>query len=127
MMTKERAYAINSAICNMGMLTVLGFDSCKPDIALLRSLELREMLDAVDFVKLDNDTKPAVDGKRSFSLVPDPRLTAAVYTLLHYSVGPHEADDLVAGYADGGRVHLLITGVRDRAEIEHEDEEDEAA
>lgn len=122
-MTEQRAYAINRAIVGIGMMSVLGFDAGNPDIKLLRQASLREMLDAVDFVKLDNDTKPAdANGTRTHSMVPDPRLTAAVYTALHYSVGPNEDDDLVVGYPEGGRIHLLIAAVRDRSVLAEAEE-----
>lgn len=124
MIEEHRARAINRAIVQVGMLSVLGWDEAKPDVALLRECSLREMLDAVDFVRLDNETKPATNGTRSLSLVPDERLTAAVYTLLHFPLD-RDDDDLIVGLPEGGRIHLLITATRDRSAIEPEADDDE--
>jgi hypothetical protein len=127
-MNDERAHKINSALVQIGMMTILGFDSSAPDMDLLREVSLRDMLDAVAHVKLDDETRPSnSDGSRSFSIVPDDRLVAAVYTALHYSVAPNEGDDLVVGYPDGSRVHLLITAVRDRSQMMTVEQEDQAA
>ncbi len=78
-----------------------------PDIAKLKDLSLQDMLDAVRQVERDN--VPAFQGGGGeFQVVPDDRLTAAVYTFLHYCVPPyHDRDDL-----DDAIVHLRIGNTR---------------
>ena len=111
-MNEERAYAINSAIIDFGLAHPdLGL--AKPNAALLQDVSLAEMLEAANFVDLDNKTKPKnADGSRSISMVPDPRLISAVYTLLHYRVGDFEDDDIVVTLDEHGRRHFLAVGFR---------------
>lgn len=79
----------------------------KPDFKKLQPLSLQDMLDAVRQAERDNAGARSVDGTRTFQVVPDDRLTAAVYAWLHYCApGNHdEGDD------DDAIVHLTIDGV----------------
>lgn len=84
----------------------------EPDPAKLKDLSLQDMLDAVRQIERDNEAARAkgIATNTSFDIqiVPDDRLTAAVYSLLHYSLPPYRnvADD------DDAIVHLKIGGVR---------------
>jgi hypothetical protein len=125
-MTEERAYAIVRAINSLGLGTIgIG----KPDAAILEDVSLRDMLDAAEFVDMDNKTRPAnADGSRSFSLHPDPRLISAVYTLLHYRARSRfDEDEMVVGFADKLGLHFLVVGIRDpKAAIDELEELDAA-
>ena len=98
-----------------------------PDIEKLKPLSLQEMLDAVRQVERDNEAAPTIAGTRTFSVVPDDRLTAAVYTWLHFcapglhDVGDH--DDSVVHLIIGGNIHGLVKYARPAPK---DDEEDEA-
>jgi len=77
-----------------------------PDIAKLAPLSLQDMLDAVRQVERDNAPRND-DGSRTFQVVPDDRLTAAVYAWLHYCAPGHHDE----GDHDDAIVHLTIDGV----------------
>lgn len=94
----------------------------KPSIEKLRDLSLQEMLDAVRQVERDNArAEPDANGSRYFSVVPDDRLVAAVYTWLHYCApgyhDPGDDDDAIVHCTVGGHVHGLIKWVRPNLEV----------
>ena len=125
-MTEERAYAIVKAINSVGLASIgVG----KPDIETLEDVSLREMLDAAEFVDLDNKTRPPnPDGSRSARLQPDPRLISAVYTLLHYRARSRFVEDeMIVAFTDCIGLHFLVAGVRDPKEVADELTEREAA
>jgi hypothetical protein len=97
-----------------------------PDIEKIKSLSLQDMLDAVRQVERDNADSPTIDGTRSFSLVPDDRLVAAVYTWLHYvAPGLHDVgspDDSIVHLIIGGNIHGLVKYARPAPQ--DDDEED---
>lgn len=79
-----------------------------PNIEALGKLSLQDMLDAVRQVERDNEAVKARGGTYSFQVVPDDRLTAAVYTWLHYC-GPGNHD---AGDPDDAILHLKVGDTR---------------
>jgi hypothetical protein len=120
--TEDRAFALVKAINSFGLATIgIG----KPDVATLREVSLSEMMEAVAFVRLDDDTRPReADGTRRSHIVPDDRLVSAVYTLLHFHArDPLDDDDLVVGFVDEIGAHMLVVGVRDPSAIAAEAEE----
>lgn len=88
----------------------------QPDVAKLMPLSLQEMLDAVRQVERDNKAAPSIDGGRTFQIVPDDRLTAAVFTWLHYCApGQHDVgddDDSVVHLSIDGNIHGLVKWAR---------------
>jgi hypothetical protein len=62
----------------------------------LYEYSLRELLDANDQVKADNDSRRDLKGPQSFQTVCDDRLVSALYTLYHFD-----------GDQNGGRVEPI--------------------
>ena len=82
-MTEEAALKIVgalvlAAVAHMG---IPGLD--RPDVAMLRGLTLRQMIDANETVKAIN-TRPTAPGPRTIHSTIDDRGTAAIYALLHH-------------------------------------------
>lgn len=104
-------HAINSFA-----LEVMDLAKAKPD--LIQDLSLRELLGAVDLVEAWNQC-PFQEGQyREIFMVPADRLTAAVYTLLHFRLhSPSDDQDLLARFSetrsDGDVDHLLLVAVVD--------------
>lgn len=104
-------------VAQIVMFGLSGIVDVRPDFERLRHLSLQEMLDAVRQAERDNArAEPDADGSKSFSVVPDDRLVAAVYTWLHYCApgyhDPGDDDDAIVHYTVGGHVHGLIKWVR---------------
>lgn len=125
----ERAASIAHAI-NAFALETMGL--AKADESQLRDLSLRDLLDAVATVEQWNEM-PSQDGvSRSIYMVPAERLTAAVYTLIHFRLRPQdETDDLIVRMTErrwgDDVVHFLAVGRRDASDIEADNDEKEAA
>ena len=87
-----------------------------PDIEKLKQVSLRQMLDAAHAIERQNAEAKAVDGTRTFSVVPDDRLVAAVYTWLHYCApGYHDVgdgDDSIVHIKIDSNIHGLIKWAR---------------
>jgi hypothetical protein len=82
-LTLERAKEIVQAINSFGLATL---DLAVADAKPLENVSLMEMCEAAQFVRDHDDAKDRDgDGCKSFSLVPDDRLTSAVYTLIHHT------------------------------------------
>lgn len=118
----ERLTSIVAAI-NSFCYETMGLRTAEPKP--LAELSLREMIDAVDAVKAWN----ARPNRTSAHMVPDDRLTAAVYCWLHYS-GTRRAfepagDELVLVASERGKKKFLIIGLRDPSDIVDGDEEAE--
>jgi hypothetical protein len=83
-----------------------------PDVKALADLSLQDMLDAVRQIERDNaaarEKGIATNTAFDTQIVPDDRLTAAVYTWLHYCA-PDYHD---AGDDDDAIVHLKIGRTR---------------
>lgn len=124
----DRAQHICAAI-NAFALEEFGLAVASPTD--LFHLSLQDMLDAVRMVERWN-ARPVMLGEAgSCCLVPDDRLTAAVYTLLHFKARSTGADDdsipvrfRETRWGDEA-VHFLLVGARLADEID-EDDEDEA-
>lgn len=118
-----RAQKIVAAINSFAMAP-MGLGEAKPKD--LNGISLREMLAAVDVVERYND-RPRMSGVgTTICMVPDDRLTAAVYTLLHYA--GHDRDYVIGTFKSWHGVHFVAVGVRDVSEIEvGEDLDEEAA
>lgn len=128
----DRAMDICHAI-NLFAMEGMGFGA-KADVEPLRDLTLREMLDAVDMVEAWND-RPKMNGfGYTCCMVPAERLTAAVYTLLHFfdrSACDQDGDHIPVRFRfrswGTDYVHFLLVGNREAQEFEVDEEEDEAA
>jgi hypothetical protein len=96
-----RAQEIVAAINSFGFATI-GIESKHPfSLDELRAMDLSEMLDAVATVKIDDGARlPDENGLRRFHIVPDDRLTEAVYAVT---------------LPDKDGIHFLMIGVRDAA------------
>ncbi len=124
----ERAKDICHAINAFAMETMgLG----KADVAKVKDLSLREMLDALEMVKRWND-RPVTDGvSYSVCMVPAERLIAAVYTLVHHCnrspCGDEDDDDILVRFTQhrwgDDYVHFLLIGNRDAKEMEGESDD----
>ena len=88
----ERAADICSAI-NLFALEGIGLGG-RADPKLLRDLSLQDMLDAVQMIKIWNDRPRMIETSHSIRVVPDDRLTAAVYALIHFH-NPYAAYALI--------------------------------
>lgn len=121
-----RAAAICNAI-NLFAMEAMGIG--KADVEPLRDLTLREMLDAVETVERYN-ARPKMTGQSySLHMVPAERLTAAVYTLMHFfdrratdSDGDHIPVRFTYRHWGEDYVHFLVVGGRPASEINSEDE-----
>ena len=98
----------------------------EPNLEKLKTLSLQDMLDAVRQVERDNAAAASVDGKRTFSVVPDDRLTATVFTFLNYcGPGQHDVgddDDAILHLKIGDARHGLIKWARHEVGTETADE-----
>lgn len=83
-----------------------------PDVKALADLSLQEMLDAVRQIERDNDAarEKGIATNTAFNtqIVPDDRLTAAVYTWMHYCAPAYHD----VGDEDDAIVHLKIGNAR---------------
>lgn len=104
----------------------------KADIKTLENLSLSEMLSAVAVVNAMNDEESKKSGTRTIYIVPDDRLTAAVYTFLHfypaYADNDGSGDEFILKIADApanGRVEVgfLMRGAREISEAKYHGEE----
>lgn len=77
----QRSLAIVGAICNAGF-AAMGYPQKDTDVDL-KTLSLQEMLDAVKIVA-DRGPVPNASGGHTIHVIPDDRLTAAVYALVNY-------------------------------------------
>lgn len=113
-MTTLTQSQIVSQIVQFGLTDIL---PTTPDIAALSKLSLQDMLDAVRAVERDNDAAQPVNGVKSLSVVPSDRLTAAVYTWLHYCAPGHhdvgDHDDAILHLVVGNARHGLIKWARE--------------
>lgn len=98
-------------LCAMGV-------GAAPNIDTMKALSLQDMLDAVRQVERDNAAAKnrTPGGGWEFQVVPDDRLTAAVYAWLHYCApGQHDADDdddAIVALRINGTVHGLVKYAR---------------
>lgn len=101
---------------NMLALHTMGVSERLPDLDKLKALSLQDMLDAVRQVERDNAAANSVGGSRTFQVVPDDRLTAAVYTWLHYCApgyhDPGDDDDAIVCLRIDGSIHGLVKYAR---------------
>lgn len=79
-MTPERAREIVAAIADRSFMA-MGISDKSPS---LEGVSLVDMLEAATVVEQANREAKTVDGMRTFHVVPDDRLIAAVYALEHY-------------------------------------------
>ena len=121
----ERAADICSAI-NLFALEGIGLGG-RADPKLLRDLSLQDMLDAVQMIKIWNDRPRMIETSHSIRVVPDDRLTAAVYALIHfhnpYAAGAYQ-DEVPAQFTlrrfGDDITHFLLVGGRYRSDQEDE-------
>lgn len=95
----ERARFINRAMFNIGFFTQVG-ESDKIDhmqsFKDLDGVKLSEMIACGDIVKSFEEARPANEnGGRSFSMVCDDRLVAAIYTFLNFPLYNGNAEIIV--------------------------------
>lgn len=128
----ERALGICSAINAFG-LEELGL--AKADPKAIADLSLRDMLDALETVERWNRRPHTTGGNRWTSMVPAERLTASVYTLVHFcnraSCGQSSDDHVPVRFTTRrwgeDIVHFLAVGARVATEIDEFDEQEDAA
>jgi len=85
-MDLERAKEIVHAVNSVAYATIGVPNFLSPQ--WLEKVPLAEMIEAKALVENDNKGRPSnSDGSKSFSIIPDDRLIAAVYVLLHYDAG----------------------------------------
>lgn len=126
----DRAKSICAAISTFA-LDQMGL--AKADPSPLRELSLQDMIDAVRTVECWNERPRMLDVSYSMSVVPDDRLTAAVYTLIHYhnprSIGDEDDDEVPVRFTErrwGDEiVHFMLIGSRDRDETSADDDDEE--
>lgn len=125
----DRAQQIVASINSMAMES-MGLGDAETQI--LHDLSLREMLDAVETVKQWNRMPKQNGITREHYVVPDARLTAAAYTLLHYFDRNADKDDdhipVRFSFRHWGedKVHFLLVGNRLKSDAD-DDEAEEAA
>ena len=125
----ERAQALNKAMFNLA-LEREGLAKCPLDqLTLLRGASLLELTQAGPIVRAHDQAKaPSADGTRTFSMVCDDRLVAAVYTFLHFTLppasSPHDEDYVVLSLTDTTHTYFLISGARERQDDDEEGEEE---
>ena len=125
---KEIVAAINS-FCFAGM------SRRDADLATLKEVSLKEMIEANDVVCAENDRARtwAKENGGGYSAMthPDPRLIAAVYTFLNYSPSDRDDDEednlILRVDLPGNRVQFLIAGIRTVNPPEDENDVQEAA
>lgn len=123
-----RAKALNKAMVTLGLEREGLARISTADLALLRGASLVELSDAGRMVKAFQDVQPAgADGSRTFSMVCDDRLVAAIYTFLHFTLppasSPYDEDYLILKMTDSTHTYFLISGAR---EASRDDDEEEA-
>jgi hypothetical protein len=138
-MATEQEIAINSAMLTLGMADApLGLNEEKipAAIKLLQSVSLADMLAAKQQVERDNkEARAAADvrmratgssGSYSFSMIPDDRLIAAIYTWLHYAAPIHhqvgDGDESCLTLRINGSLHGLIVWAREVSNVESDEE-----
>lgn len=123
-------HAINLfALDGMG----IGVDRARPDV--IADLSLQDMLDAVRTVERWNARPKMMGVGYSQSMVPDDRLTAAVYTLIHFhdqhAIGDADGDHIpvqfTAQHWGDKVVHFLLVGARPKPDAMDEDDDEEPA
>lgn len=128
--TLERSLAIVAAINSFLLVGVI--QDHKVDFASLKNLSLFDMLAAVEAVNARNDAESKKEGAHTIHLVPDDRLTAAVYAFLHFMpdyTGP-DGDEIVlrVPLGDDGETFLvgfLARGNRSLSRAQYYGEDDE--
>jgi hypothetical protein len=116
----ERHQQIVSAI-NSVALEDMGVGTA--DLSTLDGVSLLEMIEASRALENDNKAQPKDNGTRSFWIIPDDRLVAAVYAWMHYAAPayhrPFEEDTAVVVVRVAGHAHALVVCSRPvRAEAE---------
>jgi hypothetical protein len=128
-----RAIELNKAMVTLGLEREGLARTSAASLALLRGASLVELSEAGRIVKAFEAARPAnADGARSFSLVCDDRLVAAIYAFLHFTLppasSPHDEDYLILKLTDTTHTYFLISGAREAGQEQDEDEpEAEAA
>lgn len=127
----QRAIALNKAMVTIALEREGLAHTSTADINLLREASLVELSEAGRIVDAFQKDQPAnADGSRSFSMVCDDRLVAAIYTFLHFTLPPasrpHEQDYVIVRHSDGHHVWFLISGSRERSALNDVDEEESA-
>lgn len=121
---KEIVAAINSfAMAELGIGTA--------NIAALKDVSLLEMIEASRALENDNKQAESVNGSKSFWVVPDDRLIAAVYAWMHYAAPPShrpfEGDTAIVVARVAGHAHALVVCSRPvHANAANEDQPEEA-
>lgn len=93
-LTLARAVEVVGAINAACFIRVGVYDGGPDPFAPLKGLSLADMLQAVEVVKAENEGRQAAAKNDAASpgvslfMTPDDRLTAAVYTMLHYDPDP---------------------------------------
>lgn len=127
-LTLERAEALNRAMGKLA-LESQGIGKCPwSEVTMLREASLAELVAAGPMIETDDRARPpAADGSRTFSIVCDDRMVAAIYAFLHYALPPTQTvddeDTLILKLSDAGTTSFLICGVRE-ARVE-QDEDDQ--
>lgn len=108
-MTLDQALTINKACVDHQMWQMGVLQEPSPQMALISTLSLPDLLQARDMVRQHDDTKPAdANGCKSFSVISDDRLLAALYTLYHYEPQAQNGDGLEPVVGAPRRVLLVL-------------------
>lgn len=114
----ERAQRINSAMFALALerdsIAKIRLDQ----ITLLRETSLADMAAAGPMIKAHDEQQPAnPDGSRSFSVICDDRLVAAIYAFIHFALPPAHTPDhddyVILSLQDGPHIAFLICGQRE--------------
>lgn len=122
----ERAQRVCAAI-NAFALEEFGLATARP--ADLIDVSLQDMLDCVRLVERWNARPKMYGVSYETIMVPDDRLTAAVYTLLHFKSRSADKDDdsIPVRYREKRwgeeTVHFLLVGARPASEIDEDESE----
>lgn len=114
-MTLERACKINDAMCGLYFRSIdVGRRHDGNPQDALAGVSLADMLTAAAMIRAENASHP-VAGQRTISSVPDDRLIAAIYTLLHYEAQFPRNVIIKIPVGDGRSRQLAAMMVREEA------------
>ncbi len=115
----EAAEAIMSAVCDFSLAELGLADVTAAHLDLLRPLDLADFLAAKAVVERFNARRVPAGASKSFRVVPDDRLIAAVYTWLHYCAGRDvgDPDESIVRADQGEQRHFLFAVSRTTRDV----------
>jgi hypothetical protein len=105
-MTPDTADRINAELVK-ARLAGMGIGA-QPDLELLRSCSLSDLLAARDVVSAANEAARSAGPPYTLTTVCDDRLIAAIYASLHYDPTEADAPDPILLLTEGGRTTALV-------------------